>query len=429
MKRFFMMAFGMAFVAVSTAVVMPSKSEAIPAFARQVGVACSSCHYQHFPKLSAFGRAFKLGGMTDVGAEDLVEDEGLSIPAVLNAAYVVKTRYQKTSAVAPLAAGTIAGGTDRGQLQMPDEAAILMGGRAGEHWGGLVEFSGATGGAGMLSYKMVYSVPVSFGKAGLSIYTTDGLGAAYGMELFNTAVVRNNRGMEHGPEAYAADTLGFGTAATGLALFAGGDLFFANVSLFGPASPSASGANTPLDIGTALSTYYRLAFTPQVAGFDTEIGFYGTSGTTKLAAVGATATTNVKTSIWGIDAQAQGSVAGMALELTAGYSSASGKNLPVGTTSAYAGGVPAKAWSLQGELSVLHNLGIQAAYSSLDADSATGAKTKTGDYTAFTLGAFWELTQNIELMPQYTWYTGNGTTGTDGRPQKTKFTLLFETAF
>ncbi len=419
MKRFFMMAFGMAFVAVSTAVVMPSQSEAIPAFARQVGMSCQTCHFQHFPKLRAFGRAFKLGGFTDVGTEELIEDEHLSIPAVLNAAFVTKIRYQKTTSAAPLAAGTIAGGTARGNIDFPDESALWLAGRMGEHWGAAIEFPGP-----LASGKFIFSTPVSFGKAGFALFTTDALGPAFGMELFNGGLARNMRGFEHGDYSAAMAVAGTSGPATGLALFAGGDLFFANVSLWG----NSTGAG--ISAGTSLSSYYRLAFTPQLAGFDTMIGFWGVSGTTKVAAAGATATTNLKTQAWGIDSQAQGQVGGMDLAAHIQYATGGSKNVPVGTTSVYgAGGLPSRAWSADAELSVLPTAGLQIAYMSLDVDTATGAKTKAGDYDAFTLGAFWEIAQNIELMPQYTWYTGNGTTGTNGRPQKNLFTLLFETAF
>ena len=46
------------------------KAQAIPAFARQTGMPCSGCHYQHFPVLNAFGRAFKEGGFTMIGSEE-----------------------------------------------------------------------------------------------------------------------------------------------------------------------------------------------------------------------------------------------------------------------------------------------------------------------------------------------------------------------
>ncbi len=49
------------FVMTASIVVFPKDSEAIPAFARRVGQACTLCHYQ-FPKLSEFGITFKNNG-------------------------------------------------------------------------------------------------------------------------------------------------------------------------------------------------------------------------------------------------------------------------------------------------------------------------------------------------------------------------------
>ena len=113
------------------------KANAVPAFARQTGLACSTCHFQHYPALNAFGRAFKAGGYTQIGGEGKVEGEDLSIPDTLNASLVTKVRYQKTNGKDN---NNENGSTDtnKGQLQFPDEAALLIGGRAGEHVGFLL---------------------------------------------------------------------------------------------------------------------------------------------------------------------------------------------------------------------------------------------------------------------------------------------------
>src|SRR5580658_3489323 len=43
----------------------PSMSEALPSFASQTGLPCTSCHVVGFgPALTAFGRQFKLNGYT-----------------------------------------------------------------------------------------------------------------------------------------------------------------------------------------------------------------------------------------------------------------------------------------------------------------------------------------------------------------------------
>jgi hypothetical protein len=73
------------------------QAQAISAFARQVGMPCSACHFQRFPVLNSFGRAFREGGFTMTGAQEKIEAEDLSIPAVLNGALVGNMSYTKTN--------------------------------------------------------------------------------------------------------------------------------------------------------------------------------------------------------------------------------------------------------------------------------------------------------------------------------------------
>src|SRR5512143_940985 len=74
------------------------EASALPVFARQTGMACNACHFQHFPLLNAFGRSFKASGFTLMGAEAKVEGDNLSIPAVVNAAVLTSMGYEKSNA-------------------------------------------------------------------------------------------------------------------------------------------------------------------------------------------------------------------------------------------------------------------------------------------------------------------------------------------
>jgi hypothetical protein len=48
----------------------PRSARAIPAFAVQTGQPCTTCHIGAFgPQLTAFGRAFKIGGYTQTGGD------------------------------------------------------------------------------------------------------------------------------------------------------------------------------------------------------------------------------------------------------------------------------------------------------------------------------------------------------------------------
>ncbi|MEK6538636.1 MAG: hypothetical protein AABZ46_05880, partial [Nitrospirota bacterium] len=110
---------GIALVFIITAFILSAHdAEAVPAFARQTGLSCSTCHFQHFPALNAFGRSFKAGGYTMVGGQSMIEGDMLSVPSVLNASMVMKLRYQKTN-------GSDNIETDKGELQFHDEAALF----------------------------------------------------------------------------------------------------------------------------------------------------------------------------------------------------------------------------------------------------------------------------------------------------------------
>lgn len=69
-----------------------TESQAVPAFARQTGMACAACHFQTYPAINAFGRAFKASGYTLIGAQEKVEGDDLSLPVVLNASLITKFR-------------------------------------------------------------------------------------------------------------------------------------------------------------------------------------------------------------------------------------------------------------------------------------------------------------------------------------------------
>jgi len=103
------------------------EAAAVPAFARQVGMACTACHAQHFPVLNSFGRAFKAGGYTMMGAQGKVEGDHLSIPDTLNASIIMKIRTQKDNRTASTVASTARNSNAQdkfGQLQFFDEFAL-----------------------------------------------------------------------------------------------------------------------------------------------------------------------------------------------------------------------------------------------------------------------------------------------------------------
>ena len=58
-----------------------ARADAVPAFARKYRTSCQTCHAM-FPKLNAFGEAFRLRGYRMPGqTEDMVKDQPVSLGA------------------------------------------------------------------------------------------------------------------------------------------------------------------------------------------------------------------------------------------------------------------------------------------------------------------------------------------------------------
>ncbi|MBI4997306.1 MAG: hypothetical protein HZC22_10515, partial [Rhodocyclales bacterium] len=197
------------------AAIVATPSQAVPAFARQTGKACSTCHFQHYPALNSYGQDFKAGGFTDMGKQPLLKGSDLSLPSILNASLFFKFRYQDTNGKDTAGTATAASG----DWQVPDEFALLFGGRVTDNIGFMLEGQLADNTAPFLAgFKMpaMYKVGEEI-KAGVVPYTTDALGAAYGFELLNTGTVRNVRVNEHRSETSAQQYIGTATPATGAA--------------------------------------------------------------------------------------------------------------------------------------------------------------------------------------------------------------------
>ncbi len=370
-------------------VATPDEGAAVPSFARQTGNPCFACHFQHIPKLNSFGRAFKLGGYTDASV-DLIEDDNLSIPAVMPVSVVVKLRYQVADQREDSQPDKR--GKERGEFQIPDEAAIWIGGRIAENWGYAVEWPG-----GWASGKVVYSAPVGGGNAGVSIYSTDALGPFFGMELFNTGVLRSIRMLEHRREYSPAQNIGIGTgAAQGISLFFGNEMMFASVGLWGPAFEH-------VDTGLDLSTLYRLAITPTIGDdWDTMIGIFGTAGKTKCvdcAEIGPNAAgteQEFKTESFGVDVQAQGELSnGMTLEAQAMYTNVSADDVIYDKSDAFG---------------IAFDLGVNRVWNLIAAYQSDTRKGGPSDLTtnATTLGVVANMAQNLRLGIDHTFFADDG---------------------
>lgn len=423
MKKILVIALTVALFFVGS-VVITQDAQAVPAFARQTGHACTTCHFQTYPSLNSFGRAFKAGGFTQIGDQGKIEDEGLSIPNVLNASLVTKFRYQQAGGK-----GTVGGvdyskyGKGKGELQIPDEAALLIGGRAAENVGFLLE---ADAGEGLLtSFKM----PIGLYHGGdtnleLVLFTTDALGASYGYELLNTGSLRSQRPWEARTAMSAQQYIGTATAAEGFALGVASDMFFVNLSLWGP-------AHGTVDTGFNLSQYARVAITPNVGGWDLGVGLQYWGGETTVGdkdamlsstasgefeldpATGTISTTKntagsagvYETKATAFDIQAQGEVGGMPLGVYISYATAPKKDTGSTKTNLFndttANDMTATA--IAAEIGVVPNkVTLGAGYR-----MGQRASTSDRDDNAIMIGGKYMLAQNVQVQLNYEMYSGS----------------------
>src|SRR5665647_136395 len=272
---------------------------ALPLFARQTGMECTACHFQHFPMLNTFGRAFKAGGFTMIGAQGKVDGDNLSIPNTLNMAVLATMGYSKNNADSATAAGAAGLPTDYkaqgarttadGAFYVPGtngEFSLFVGGRVSDNAGALAELGmvqDAGQGAGLSSAKIPMLWEVASGtRAGLVPFTTDGQGVSYGYEVLNTGAnaihtmlfIGGDFNGSVAPVLSAQQYIGTGAAATGAAIVVNNPGYFINVTKFNQFGPGNLGGH-----GAALtSTYLRAAGTIDMAGWDTGVGVQSWSG-------------------------------------------------------------------------------------------------------------------------------------------------------
>ncbi|GAB4175459.1 MAG: hypothetical protein Fur0039_18060 [Rhodocyclaceae bacterium] len=393
-------------------------SHAIPAFARQTGKACATCHFQHYPVLNDFGMEFKSGGFVDRGKQGVLKGKGMSLPEILNASIFTKIRYQKNSGADLPGMPTAASG----ELQFPDEFALLFGGRVAENIGFMLEGQLAAPGSFVAGFKLPMMFPI--GKTGMKVgfvpYTTDALGASYGFELLSTGAVRNVRIAEHRNEISAQQYVGTATAASGGALVLWDPKFYINFSKW---SPNHAATANGLANGNPSSSYVRAVWTPTFGDWSLGIGAQGWFGESKvddgLGVCGGTGllagtAVNCRTEATAFDVQAQGVVAGLPLGVYLTHARADGTS--AGQTVNLFNNQPntKTATAIAAELGILPGKAtLIAAYRNADnGRNPTPARSDTDN--AWTLGGTYQIAQNVQLQINHSHRTkDNGYQGSD----------------
>jgi hypothetical protein len=405
------------------AVTFTSEASALPLFARQTGMECAACHFQHFPMLTAFGRSFKSGAYTMVGAQEKVEGDNLSIPAVLNAAILSTAGYTKNDSAAGSPGAKTAGD---GMAYVPGtggEFSLFVGGRTSDFSGALAELgmvpadvgTGAMAPGGLSSAKIPMLWEVADGtRAGIVPFTTDGQGASYGFETLNTGAnaihtmlfVGGDANGSIGPALSAQQYIGTGAAATGFAAVLNNESYFINVTKYNQVGPSDAGITA--DLG---STYLRAAYIFDAGGWDSAVGVQSWTGSSYD---GGAALTETKATA--IDGQMQGALPnGMPLGVYAEFARAPASTS--GTPNAYNGPADPALIDNSAETKSSFNISAELGVIPEKATLAIGLRRgKSGDTSitgsnasdnAFLLGASYKLRQNIMVNLYYVSQSGD----------------------
>jgi len=399
MKKIFLSA-ALATVMASAISAGPNTAEAFPAFARQTGASCLSCHFQTFPALTPFGRSFMMNSFTDVGDQALIEDDNLSIPAVLNASFDIRANYTNTN---------VSGVGSVGTWEIPQDARIFLAGRIGSNSGAIVVYDPtkpiAMNAGPTPIWMFLNSWDVGDFKVGLGIQKSP-WGGSNVMEVSN---VFGHRGDKLGGQDIAAiSNAGFTKLTTSLAVWAGNnDIGYVQFALVAPAMATGGATN----VGVNLGKLVRVVGLFDLAGWDTLVGFGSVTGTagkqTAGAGIAGITGTRIPMNIQFADLQLQnGDVGGISVGFYADYAHSKGQTSSLGIGNYYGSslgpnlsGNKYDAYSARIEVEPIDRviLGVGYGYQKLFSPAPNGSTTNK----VFHLAAVYKFYQNMDLTLIY----------------------------
>jgi hypothetical protein len=373
-----------------------SQAQAVPAFARQMGAPCSTCHYQHFPLLNSFGRSFKASGFTMSGTSN-IESGSFSLPANMNAAMFSNVRYQKSSAKKDPNTHT----SNDGEFIMPGETSLFIGGRVNKNVGALLEgdvgAAGLNGGGFLASLKIPFVFQASDSVSVLVDPFMSGLGPSYAYETLNTGAVGNHLINLVVPSAISAQqyvTPGVDSEGLGAAVVSNN--FFVTVAKW---SPNHSPIDDAGQSASPDSNYLRVAVTPMIGSWDTALGVQVYDG--KSMVVGDQ---KYNTKAMAVDAQAQGTLGDMPFGVYLAYAEADASKAGKEPNLFNDGSKKRTAISLAAELGAFAGGRgtIQLAYRTAE-NGYTSYKTDN----AATIGVTYLPSDNVQFGLYQTQFSGN----------------------
>jgi len=385
-------------VTVTMLTVMVSNAYAIPAFARQMGVSCSACHSENgYSTLNRFGRDFKASGYTMVGSEKTIEgsDKFMSLPSTLNMSVVAGTTIDS-------------GSGSRDTTVATNNFGIFLGGRISKNVGAFVEVGYDEGSSTSADHFSLANlvIPITYKMGdntyGVVPYSTDGH-TATASEFYDQG---GTGAISH---IGARDTYG----AKGLSFYVYNPNYFINYVAWSNGNKSASGVR--------LANYFRVAYTPQIATWDLEIGAQYMTGTTnETDDNGFVIPNSIKqTDAYVIDAQALGALSGFPLDLGMSYACAKYDANSLFTTNSDK--KDGTSLVFDAKLGIIPNtLVVMINYSHDDHAQDSNDKVNT---TQLALRYF--IAENIKFEPYYDIISGN----TDSAANDDTYGLAFEVAF
>ncbi|HEY0635187.1 MAG TPA: hypothetical protein VGE00_07390 [Gammaproteobacteria bacterium] len=378
------------------------EAQATPAFARQMEMNCLSCHTQAITTLNSFGRQFKLSGFSMTkGGKSMITggDLGMSLPLAINAGAGVKSNYVSYSE----------DNVARDNLSTPAGTAIMIGGKVAENAGAHTLWSGD----GVVHMQTTFTQPLGAGRAGLSIFGSQGHGPFIATESYNTGLHKELSIFDNGKNTNAAQATGLGMGpASGLTAFYGGYGLTVTGGLW------AKGFNTTfnnqgLDVDGSHSSLYRVSYDlPMLAGWEFSLGAFGLNGSTTgtpnklfentgaqfLTTPWASQLTTFHTKAHGFDLQTLGSLAGMQSQLAVMHVGNWEYKMTDYLTGAARGPAQdAKATSVEGRLMVVPKFGVSAGYMSYSNNPISGVAVTAPGYKTRTLGLLYNYADNVRF--------------------------------
>jgi hypothetical protein len=418
--------FWLAISVLASAAVISSPSYALPSFARQTNKACSACHFENFPMLTDYGRAFKAGGFTEVYAPENVRKNTdaaeMSLPLVLNASFFGTMRYDRYSGNTVDSSGAPTN-ADFSEWTVPEEASVFISGRVAEYVGFHSEI-GLRPSTALAALKLPFSFPINDSMRVLVVpFAADGHGPSFGFEVLNTGASDIHLTFEHAGQASTYSYLGIdGAGATGAAAVLWDPRFYVSVTKWAPtAGPPGIGSNYAPGSGIQTgkgpnANYFRGVYFVPIRGWDAAVGVQVFSGS---AAVAYDSTSGCcfngayqETKAWIVDAQVQGAIFDhqLGVYFTHGSAAASPSNAdPVSGNAenlfnfqdrAAGIGVNAKtATTLTASYSLIpYKLNLTAAVLVANNGSDRSITGVSASDNAYTLGLVYMFAQNVKMF-------------------------------